>query len=343
MSRNILYAALTGVVLTLGIAAKQPAPPTSNQIDNSDGTATSALGADVYKDLVTIDPPRSVNALADGINADRKIVGTFWDANGTSHGFLRSEDGRFVTIDHPRAQKFKGGGGTGARGINSAGLIVGDYCAALPCDGTSVYRGYLLKPDKDDYDRDGFDKDDFTTIRTPGHINTIAQRINSEGDIVGCYHDTDTMKTMHGILLDEGKFTALPVPFSMNNGINDRKAISGFYFDLNTGAGHGYLIRKGVRTLIDFPGAASTLAWDINNHGRVVGFYFATNGSVHGFLWQKGEFTAIDIPGAVATFVYGINSAGDIVGKYDDTTRSHGFLLHWRDYEDRDSDDNNGN
>jgi len=338
MSQNILYAALTGVVLTLGIAAKQASPPTSTQTHDAGAMATSTLGADVYEDLVTIDPPNSTYTIGQGINDDRKIVGTYFDTFGTSHGFLRNEDGRFVTIDHPRAQKLKGGGGTGARGINSAGLIVGDYCAALPCDGTSVYRGYLLKRDKD-----GYDKDDFTTIRTPGHINTITQRINSEGDIVGCYHDTDTMKTMHGIVLDNGKFTALPVPFSMNNGINDRRAISGFYFDLNTGAGHGYLIRKGVRTLIDFPGAASTLAWDINNHGRVVGFYFAKDGSVHGFLWHKGEFTSVDIPGAVATFVYGINSVGDIVGEYDDATTAHGFLLHWRDYEDRDSDNDDGN
>jgi hypothetical protein len=35
----------------------------------------------------------------------------------------------------------------------------------------------------------------------------------------------------------------------------------------------GYLLRKGVATLIDFPDAVNMLAWDINNRGQIVGFY----------------------------------------------------------------------
>jgi len=140
MSQNIIYAALTCVVLTLGITAKQAAPPTSAQTHDAGAMATSTLGADVYEDLVTIDFPKSMSTTAYGINNDHKIVGEYQDASGSFHGFLRNEDGRFVVIDHPQAKRVKGGGGTGARGINSAGMIVGDYCAALPCDGTSVLK-----------------------------------------------------------------------------------------------------------------------------------------------------------------------------------------------------------
>jgi len=276
----------------------------------------------------TIDPPQSVYTIAFGLNDHHKIVGTYYDANGLGHGFLVNEDGRFVTIDHPRAQTVNGFG-TEARGINSFGQIVGDYCAAPPCDGVSVIKGYLLTPDGED--KDEFDKDDFKTLNTPGHINSYLQHINAEGDIVGCEHDTDTMESMHGIVWDDGKVTRYPVPFSMNNGINARKEIVGFYVDPSTGSRHGYLLRKGVAKLVDFPGATATIAWDINNRGDVVGVYHKEDFVIHGFLWHKGKFTSVDIPGALLTVVFGINSAGDMVGLYEDATTGHGFLLPTQD------------
>ena len=200
-----------------------------------------------------------------------------------------------------------------------------------PCDGISVVKGYFLKGDRE---RDDFDKDDFKTLETPGHINSYLQRGNSEGDIVGCEHDTDTAGTMHGIVHDDGKVTRFPVSFSMNNGINKRGEIDGFYFDLTANRAHGDLLRKSVFTLIDFPDAVNTLAWDINNRGQIVGFYEKKGGSPTGFILKNGKLTSVDIPGALATFVYGINSAGDIVGEYDDPTTAHGFLLCNRDHAD---------
>jgi uncharacterized membrane protein len=288
------------------------------------------VNAQLGAGFITIDPPQSGFTTAYGINDHRKIVGTYYDAGGLGHGFLRNEDGRFVTIDHPDAQTVNGFG-TEARGINSAGLIVGDYCAAPPCDGVSVIKGYLLKGDPE---RDEYDKDDFKTLETPGHINSYLQRVNSEGDIVGCEHDTDVTGTMHGILHDDGKVTSFPVSFSMNNGINKRGEIDGFYFDLTANRAHGYLLRKGVFTLIDFPDAVNTLAWDINNRGQIVGFYEKKGGSPTGYILKNGKFTSVVIPGALATFVYGMNSAGDIVGEYDDATTAHGFLLCNRDHAD---------
>jgi probable HAF family extracellular repeat protein len=97
----------------------------------------------------------------------------------------------------------------------------------------------------------------------------------------------------------------------MNNGINRREEIVGFYVDPSTGIRHSYLLRKGVATPIDFPSANATLAWDINNRRQVVGWYRKNDGVVHGFIWHKGKFTSVDIPGAVETVVFGINSAGE--------------------------------
>lgn len=282
---------------------------------------TPRASAQLGSGFITIDPPGTGFTIAFGVNDRGKVVGTFYDATG-GHGFLRNEDGRFSTIDDPLAQTVNGFG-TEARGINANGVIVGDYCAAAPCDGVSVIKGYVLTPDTENR----YDRDDFKTLQTPGHVNSYLQRINSERDIVGCEHDTDTMMTMHGILREDGKVKRFPTPASMNNGINDRGEIVGYYTDLTTGAAHGYLLQKGVATLIDFPGALNTSAWDINNRGQVVGIYQAQDKSVHGYLWQKGKFTRVDIPGALETRVFGINSEGDMVGVYVDANTGHGFLL----------------
>jgi hypothetical protein len=139
---------------------------------------TPALRAQIGAGFSTIDPPQSVFTLAFSINDHHKIVGTYYDADGLGHGFLRTEDGRFVTIDHPRAQTVNGFG-TEARGINSSGQIVGDYCAAPPCDGVSVIKGYLLTADRDK--KDEFAEDDFKTLDTPGPYQLISSAHQCRG------------------------------------------------------------------------------------------------------------------------------------------------------------------
>ncbi len=61
--------------------------------------------------------PSSINAL--GV-----IVGAFSDASNVEHGFSRSPDGTFVTIDAPDAAS---GGGTYAVGVNLQGTVEGIY------------------------------------------------------------------------------------------------------------------------------------------------------------------------------------------------------------------------
>jgi uncharacterized membrane protein len=91
---------------------------------------------------------------------------------------------------------------------------------------------------------------------------------------------------------------------------------------------HGFLDNAGVFTTIDYPGAAATLAWGINDSGLIVGDYIDTKNVEHGFLDNAGVFTAIDYSGASGTAALGINSAGDIVGIWLDAAQnSHGFLL----------------
>jgi probable HAF family extracellular repeat protein len=66
--------------------------------------AKAQLGAG----YIQIDVPAAKSTTASGINNDGKIVGTYYDSTGLGHGFLRSEDGRFTTIDHPLAVQANG-------------------------------------------------------------------------------------------------------------------------------------------------------------------------------------------------------------------------------------------
>src|SRR5262249_36974636 len=83
---------------------------------------------------------------------------------------------------------------------------------------------------------------------------------------------------------------------------------------------HGFLRSGAAFTTIDFPGAAETNAWGINNRGEIVGGHQGTDGKSHVFRLREGQFTTIDFPGAFDTapdgVKGGINSRGDIVSYY---------------------------
>jgi uncharacterized membrane protein len=242
-------------------------------------------------------------------------------------------DPTFATIDVPGAIF------TESNDIGPTGDIVGRYGSS---DGKS--HGYLLQ--------EGM----FTTIDfSPTFTGAVG--INPSGDIVGRYQTAD--RKYHGFLLSAaGNFTSLDVPGASATsafGINPRGDIVGGYCSpgpcpaaVQNGLNHGFLLRDGTYSSIDFPGALLTQAWKINAAGEVAGRYKSPDGKWHAFLMSDGAFTSIDVPGAIQTVSFppqvGMNAAGDVVGSYcaaepcpllvtDNFVTVHGFL--WR-REDRD-------
>ena len=91
---------------------------------------------------------------------------------------------------------------------------------------------------------------------------------------------------------------------------------------------HGFLLRKGVFTAIDVPGASFTSARAINARGDIAGRMKDADGVDHAFLLHDGQFTQVDFPGASSTVGRGINNAGDVTGNYIDSTGTEiGFVL----------------
>jgi probable HAF family extracellular repeat protein len=112
-------------------------------------------------------------------------------------------------------------------------------------------------------------------------------------------------------------------------GINNRGEIVGSFGDAQ-GRRHGYVLRNGTFTTLDFPaqGVIETGAKGINDRGEVAGFYVQSGADIHGFVWRRGTFTQIDVPGADITYVHGINNRGQVVGHSRDDifALAHGFL-----------------
>jgi uncharacterized membrane protein len=135
--------------------------------------------------FATIHVPGAVETHAWKINAHGQIVGNYHDGTGF-HVYLRRQDG-FTSIDFPHAVSTGALSGTG--GINSRGDIVSEYCSA-PCPNPSAQHGFLRST------RGGFASIDF-----PHAVRTIALGINTRGDIVGLYDDTNNIT--HGFLLSQ--------------------------------------------------------------------------------------------------------------------------------------------
>lgn len=277
--------------------------------------ALVTTGAARARSLVftTIDFPGAISTNAQGINAQGEIVGGYTDTGGRAHGFLLS-GGQFRSIDVPNARA------TLARGIGPRGDIVGTYVSQVETTNVPAH-GFLLN-----------NRGEFSAVDHPDHINTIPQRILPDGTILGCYHDTDTMGTMHGTARSRFGWEEIPEGRSMHNGATpDGKLIVGLFTDMDN-RGKGYFVDRGKFIPFEYPGASQTAGWDINPAGLAVGVYRDASGRFHGFQYDGQTFSSVDMPGATATRVFGINASGDMVGAYvDGNARTHAFLAQWVD------------
>jgi hypothetical protein len=109
-----------------------------NYVAVSDGNRHGFLRSSNGAVFTTLDAPGAVITTAEGINNARTIVGAYFDANGTLHGFVRN-NGFYTTVDVP------GPGGaaqqTEINSINAKGEIVGFYF-----DSNGVEHGFLGVP-----------------------------------------------------------------------------------------------------------------------------------------------------------------------------------------------------
>jgi probable HAF family extracellular repeat protein len=152
----------------------------------------------------------------------------------------------------------------------------------------------------------------YTQIDVPGAIATFARGVDSFGEIVGGFQDSNGF--VHGFLLSNAAYRTIDYPGAAStvvNGINDQNQlvgesdIAGFVYDISTK----------VFTPLNYPGANGvTVAMAINNAGTIGGYFAQSSGGVSGFMLSEGTYTSIAPPGTKNSAVLGISGAGLLVG-----------------------------
>jgi hypothetical protein len=220
-----------------------------------------------------------------GINNRGDLVGSVVRQSFVTSGYLLDKEGVETVFDHPAALF-----GTQARSVNSQGLVTGFRDTA---DDLTIFAGFIYDP------ASGI----FTDV-VPSS-STIAQGINSRGDVVGsavfapgeepCVSPDALgiygwMRTPQGLV----SYFTVNGQSTRARGINDAGAVTGFFTDTATGEDLGFVtkldgtqcqdITISAEELIVFPGAPETFPQGITNSGVVSGNYRDQAGVSHGFI-----------------------------------------------------------
>ncbi len=280
--------------------------------------------------ITQINYPGALDTVCYGINDAGVITGTYVNSSNLPYGFTYS-NGKFATTDF-----------AGTRGINSKGAYDGIYWGvdgvaqaylavpqAFKLTGVKIpksQQGALAGVNKAQVgvgtyvDSTGKTHGLMATLSTVKNIDdpkgsTICLAINSSNVIVGNYYDTSG--NPHGFEYSGGKFTDIPGPAgalsSDATGINDTGEISGDFYSGSDGLHHGFVLKSGVYTQLDVPGAYETYGGGINASGLTTFFWVDFSGYIQSSLYNGTSYTTIDVPGAASTYAQGIDTAGDIV------------------------------
>jgi len=240
--------------------------------------------------FTAIDPVAGFQSTAIlGINNRGDLVGSVVDSANVESGFIRDHMGIETIFDHPDAAGF-----TQARGVNSRGLVTGFRDTN---DLGSNFTGFIYDPASAT----------FTDI-VPS-VRTIAQGINSRGDVVGsavfpgdadpCNPGASAAGTVrYGWLrTQEGAVSYFSVNGMQTSarGINDAGTVTGFVttnalsnkssgFVVELDGTQCQSITLAAEHLLEAPDAFATFPQGITNSGVVSGNYWGQDGFTHGFI-----------------------------------------------------------
>jgi hypothetical protein len=167
---------------------------------------------------------------------------------------------------------------------------------------------------------------EFTSFDGPGGGNTTVNGMNDDGDVVGFTMATTGSATVNTNFVrhPDGTFTTLSIsdPAASANGINNAGTIVGV---ANSSAFE--MPNAGQLAALSPFGAATSVAFGINETGVVVGQFTKSATVSPGFVDAAGAFTEIDPTAAsIMTFAQTINADGTVAGFYtEDGTTQHGF------------------
>ena len=251
------------------------------------------------------------------VNASGGMVGSYVDADGIFHPYVRTPDGRFVSLDLPNAETLEY---FFVHGINDAGVVVsrGKRVDSVPGTFVGTFRQGLQE------------------FKVPGSVSTEGWNINQDGSIVGHYESADGFTigfiAKPAVPVDDlppvkpttlnFTFESIDVPgveFLALAASSDFEDYAGYTRSPDGEKEVAFTLIDGIFTTYDFPGAQNTYFFALGNNGNAAGHYEDSDGLFHGVVLENGELRQYDFPGAVQTEIYGISDAtGALTGNFTD-------------------------
>ena len=266
-----------------------------------------------------IEFPGATETFADFVNSSGGMVGSYVDADGLYHPYVRTPEGRFAPLNLPQAPHLEY---FFVHGINDARVMVARTKRIDGVPSTLV----------------GTFQEGLKAFEVPDSVSTEGYNINQDGSIVGHYDSADGRR--HGFIAKPITDTEAPVddqPVATPTDFNytfESIDVPGVDFlaltassDFEDYAGYtksadgekdvAFTLIDGVFMTYDFPGSQNTYFYALGNDGQAAGHYQDSDGLYHGVVLEDGELRQYDFPDAVETEIYGISDAtGALTGNF---------------------------
>ncbi len=266
-----------------------------------------------------IEAPGATETYADFVNSSGGMVGSFVDADGLYHPYIRTPNGRFVSLDLPDAPNLEY---FFVHGINDARTVVARTKRVDGVPGTLV----------------GTFQEGLRRFEVPGSVSTEGYNINQDGSIVGHYDSADgrrhgfiarlatetDMETVATPSVFNYTFESINVPgvdFLAVTASSDFEDYAGYTRGADGEKEVAFTLIDGVFMTYDFPGSQKTHFYALGNSGQAAGHYQDSDGLFHGIVLENGELREYNFPDAVETEIYGISDAtGALTGNFIDAS-----------------------
>ena len=170
----------------------------------------------------------------------------------------------------------------------------------------------------------------FNTFSAPsGYSLSLVNGVTDDGTVVGQMLDNETLEMVAFTYSASGVFTHYTAPNSLSTwlyGGNSSGVNAGSYEDSAYPEGmHGFLLQGSNFAAVNYPKAANTWLFDVNQLGAAVGSFNASPTVTKGFMLANGKYTTIAYPKAQLTYAQAISDNGVVAGSYVNGLVSYGF------------------
>ena len=216
------------------------------------------------------------------------VLGSYVDAEGIYHAYVRTPDGRFASfdlIDAPNLEYIV------VPAYNNVGI--GVFQAKSVGDVPRTYVGRIGT---------------LHELRFPGSVSTQGWNINQDSSVVGHYDTPDGQR--HGFIArpaapgdDEPAVTPDVTPAAFNytfesidvpgvdflavTASSDFEDYAGYTRSADGEKNVGFTLIDGVFTTHDFPGSQNTYFYALGNDGSAAGHYQDSDGLYHGVILER--------------------------------------------------------